>query len=557
MKKNEVVNEDKNLEKNQDKENPEKKPLKKQKNGKKVEKSSKKQKNNENIKKSEPTKKKKSKGFVWFISVSAVAVVCLLVCQFFFENSLTTNSKFYENTKINGIDVSNMTMAEAENVVLTDMLNSRNEIEINLKNGDKEWKLKGTDFEVTNKIQPYIKEIASYGKTGNFFQNLKKEQQIKNNGLEFQVSYKSVLGNFDDKMNEIIEEVERPMETAKLVFCPNEEKPFKVDGGKSSVLVLRDELYNQIDQQLKVGKVANVEIPIVEITPEFDEKELLNSVVKRSEFSTSYETSSAARKNNVKRAIESFNGLIVESGQTISFNEITGKRTEENGYKSAHIIVGGVYVDGVGGGVCQASTTLYNALIRAGIQIDKVFHHSLPASYVPLSFDAMVSGSYSDLVFTNNLDKPIYIKTKADDKTVKVEIYGQDTDGVTIETRAELVKVLPHNGDKIVPDTKGEYANRILYKGEYLRVKWPKEGYESKGYLRYYKDGELIEEKEIRHDYYHAQDGVVMEGVEDIGVGMTLPASDVKICSPQKVTKQTEESVRAKLEKQFPSSYNP
>ena len=486
-----------------------------------------------------------------------MAVVCLLVCQFFFENSLTTNSKFYENTKINGIDVSNMTMAEAENVVLTDMLNSRNEIEINLKNGDKEWKLKGTDFEVTNKIQPYIKEIASYGKTGNFFQNLKKEQQIKNNGLEFQVSYKSVLGNFDDKMNEIIEEVERPMETAKLVFCPNEEKTFKVDGGKSSVLVLRDELYNQIDQQLKVGKVANVEIPIVEITPEFDEKELLNSVVKRSEFSTSYETSSAARKNNVKRAIESFNGLIVESGQTISFNEITGKRTEENGYKSAHIIVGGVYVDGVGGGVCQASTTLYNALIRAGIQIDKVFHHSLPASYVPLSFDAMVSGSYSDLVFTNNLDKPIYIKTKADDKTVKVEIYGQDTDGVTIETRAELVKVLPHNGDKIVPDTKGEYANRILYKGEYLRVKWPKEGYESKGYLRYYKDGELIEEKEIRHDYYHAQDGIVMEGVEDIGVGMTLPASDVKICSPQKVTKQTEESVRVKLEKQFPSSYNP
>lgn len=84
-----------------------------------------------------------------------------------------------------------------------------------------------------------------------------------------------------------------------------------------------------------------------------------------------------------------------------------------------------------------------------------------------------------------------------------------------------------------------------------------KEGYESKGYLRYYKDGELIEEKEIRHDYYHAQDGIVMEGVEDIGVGMTLPASDVKICSPQKVTKQTEESVRVKLEKQFPSSYNP
>ena len=555
MKKNEVMNEYKNLEKNQDKENLEKKPLKKQKNGKKVEKSSKKQRDNENIKESKPTKKKKSKGFVWFISVSAVAVVCLLVCQFFFENSLTTNSKFYENTKINGIDVSNMTMAEAENVVLTDMLNSRNEIEINLKNGDKEWKLKGTDFEVTNKLEPYIKEIASYGKTGNYFQNLKKSKEIKEKGLDFQVSYKSVLANFEDKLNEIIDEVEQPQVPASLIFNTELEFPFEVEKGQASVTVLRDELYSQIDEALKIGKVANVEIPIIEIAPEFNEEELIKSVVKRSEFSTSYATSKADRKNNVKKAIESFNGLIVESGQTVSFNETTGPRTEENGYKSAHIIYNGVYVDGVGGGVCQASTTLYNALLLAGIDIDKVSHHTLPASYVPLSFDAMVSGDYADLVFTNNLENPIYIKTSADDNEVRVEIYGQDTDGVTIERRAELVKVLGHNGDKIIPDTKGEYSNKILYKGEFYRVKWPKQGYESKGYLRYYKDGEFVEEKEIRHDYYMPQDGIVMEGVEDLGVGMTLPTTDVTICSPQKVTKQTEESVKNKLMKENPSEY--
>lgn len=80
-------------------------------------------------------------------------------------------------------------------------------------------------------------------------------------------------------------------------------------------------------------------------------------------------------------------------------------------------------------------------------------------------------------------------------------------------------------------------------------MKWPKEGYESKGYLRYYKDGELVDEKEIRHDFYQPQDGIVMEGVEDLGVGMTLPASDVSICSPQKVTKKAEESARERLTK--------
>lgn len=529
-----------------------KKSNKNAKNVKKCDKNSKKLQKND--KKTDENRNKH--GFAWFLSISAVAVICLLVCQFFFENSLTSNAKFYENTKINGIDVSNMTMAEAENVVLTDMLSSRGEIEINLTSGDKTWQLKGTDFEVTNKIEPYIKEIASYGKTGNYFQNLKKAKEIKEKGLDFQVSYKSVLANFEEKLNSIIEEVERPQIPASLVFNTDLDFPFEVENGQSSITVLRDELYSQIDKALSVGKVASVEIPIVEIPPEVNEEELLNSVVKRSEFSTSYSTSKSDRKNNVKKALESFNGLVVDSGETVSFNETTGPRTEANGYKSAHIIYGGVYVDGVGGGVCQASTTLYNALLLAGIDIDKVNHHTLPASYVPLSFDAMVSGDYADLVFTNNLDKPIYIKTTADDSNVKVEIYGQDTDGVTIERRAELVKVLGHNGDKILPDTKGEYANKILYKGEFYRVKWPKQGYESKGYLRYYKDGEFVEEKEIRHDFYMPQDGIVMEGTEELGVGMTLPATDVKICSPQKVTKQTEENVRNKLLKENPSEYS-
>ena len=168
----------------------------------------KKEKNSKKIAKKEVKSEKKS-GFLWFLSVSAVAVCCLFVCQFFFVNSLTTNSRFYDNTKINGIDVSNMTMAEAENVVLTDMLTSRPDIEINLSYGDKEWKLKGTDFEVTNKIEPYIKKVASYGKTGNYFQNLRKAKEIKKNGKDFQISYKCVLADVDEKIEEIIGEVER------------------------------------------------------------------------------------------------------------------------------------------------------------------------------------------------------------------------------------------------------------------------------------------------------------------------------------------------------------
>ena len=503
---------------------------------------------NENVKKNENKRERKS-GFVWFLSVSTLAVCLLLVCQFFFASAVTADSKFYKNTKINGIDVGGMTMAEAENAVLTKMLENKGDVRINLSCGDKKWQLKGGDFEVANGLQKDIKTIASYGKTGNYFENLKNKKEIEKNGKDFNVSYASVLAGVEEKIEEVASEVEREQKEARLVFAPNNEHPFSVDAGQSAVIVLRDELRKRIDEALLNQNVVDVEIPIVEIEAEFDEDELLKSVVKRSEFSTDYSNSTENRKNNVRRALESFNGLVVESGQTVSFNEITGARTEENGYKNAHIIYNGVYVDGVGGGVCQASTTLYNALLLAGIKIDKVFHHSLPASYVPLSFDAMVSGGDCDLVFTNNLEKPIYIKCSAGNEKVTVEIYGQDMDGVKIERRAELVKILPHNGDQILPDEKGEYANKILYKGEFYRVKWPKEGYESKGYLRYYKDGEFVEEKEIRHDFYRPQDGVVMEGTSELGVGMTLPASEVAIVSPQKVTSKTEESARARLTK--------
>ena len=282
--------------------------------------------------------------------------------------------------------------------------------------------------------------------------------------------------------------------------------------------------------------------------PENDMSLMLKEIKLRAKFSTNYAKSSNDRKNNIKKALSAFDGMIVEPEQEVSFNKTTGPRTSTNGYKTAKIIFNGSYISGVGGGVCQASTTLYNALLRADVDVLQVNHHSLPASYVPLSFDAMVSEGYSDLIFKNNLETPIYIKAYGTDEEAIVEIYGQPLEeGVEIKTRAELVKVLPHGGDKIITDEEGKYADKVLYKGEYYRLKYPQEGYESKGYIQYYKDGKLIKEKEIRHDYYIAQQGVIVQGSASLEDGMTLPASNVKYISPQKVTKQTTENAKKKF----------
>ena len=102
----------------------------------------------------------------------------------------------------------------------------------------------------------------------------------------------------------------------------------------------------------------------------------------------------------------------------------------------------------------------------ADIEVKEANHHTRPASYVPLSLDAMVSEGYADLVFKNSSDCPIFIKTICDENNAKVEIYGKNFEnGEKIKLRSELIKILPHNGDKIIADTDVKYSNQVLYKG--------------------------------------------------------------------------------------------
>ena len=245
--------------------------------------------------------------------------------------------------------------------------------------------------------------------------------------------------------------------------------------------------------------------------------------------------------------------------EEVSFNQTTGARTSENGYKHANIILNGMYVEGSGGGVCQASTTLYNALLLANVEIIEVNKHSLPASYVPLGLDAMVSEGIADLKFVNMGTSPIYIKTWGDNKNVYVNIYGEELEnGEYYKTRSEFIKTLPHMGDRIIQDTSGEYSNKVTFKGEYLRVKFPHEGYEANAYLqRFSSNGELLEEKLIRHEIYSPQEGLIVEGIEDVYDGVTLPKNDVKFIPPQSGSITNKDNINNVIMGNNAEKYNP
>lgn len=490
---------------------------------------------------------KKSKSLLWLLAVAFIAVSLLLFCQFYFGDSISSKTTFYQNTHINGVDVSGLTKKEANNILMNNLSENKEKLNITLTSQDKSWNITGEDLGFIGNLEPTLSEVITYGHEGNIFTKKKIEKNIKKNGLFVSVPFEDIYSGMEDRIEIIINEIESLPKSAGVKFDPNATIMFTQAEAKAGKIVNRQELKSLIAKFISGERQNEIEIPLVDVIPDENLTSLIDNITLRSSFSTNYSTSSSDRKSNIKLALSKFNGMIIEPNEVVSFNKITGIRNKDNGYKTAKIIVGGKYVDGVGGGVCQASTTLYNALIRSDVEILQVNHHTLPASYVPLSFDAMVSEGYADLKFKNNLNTPLFIKTICDEQTVTVEIYGEPIEnGLTIQTRAELIKVLPHGGDDIITDFAGEYENKVLYRGEYYRLKYPQEGYESKGYIDYVKEGQVILSKEIRHDKYLPQNGIIVEGKSTLEEGMTLPSNSVRYISPQKVTKETEKNAKTK-----------
>lgn len=145
-------------------------------------------------------------------------------------------------------------------------------------------------------------------------------------------------------------------------------------------------------------------------------------------FTTSYSTSGANRSGNVKNGCSKINGTLLYPGDSFSAYETVSPFTEANGYYMAGSYSNGMVVESLGGGICQVSTTLYNAVLLAELDVTERFNHSMIVNYVDPSADAAISGTAKDLKFTNNLDCPVYIEGyTTSDKHITFTVYGQET----------------------------------------------------------------------------------------------------------------------------------
>jgi vancomycin resistance protein YoaR len=279
-------------------------------------------------------------------------------------------------------------------------------------------------------------------------------------------------------IKDIARDIEKKPYDGTIVFNPHSETRFTVSGERCGQALDERSLAADILAALKSGVHQTIAAKIRPIYPK-SRAQMTAKLGLRGGYTTYFENN-PNRENNIELALSKFNGIAVQKGQSISFNQIVGKRTQERGFETAKIILDGEFVNGVGGGVCQASTTLFNALLLSGIQIDKSSSHSLAVSYVPLGRDAMVSSS-TDLCFTNNTGGTIYIETFVENATAAhagratVRIYGtkskvkyvprvEVTEGSDPQTPVVCTKTYidSYSGDRLV---HSRLVRKSKYKG--------------------------------------------------------------------------------------------
>ncbi len=323
--------------------------------------------------------------------------------------------------------------------------------------------------------------------------------RLLNAGLPREAVYNYLLPDFDGILRHF-GYVETRREDAAVSFG---KQGFCYRNGRDGASINADKLF---DEMLRSdGRLITVQLPVT-VDRALTAEELSRNTVLRGSFVTSYANSGANRCHNIARAAESVNGVTVEAGETFSFNETVGDRTEANGYRTAKVIRDGGYTDGVGGGVCQVSTTLYNALLLAGF-VPKAVRHSLVSSYVKAGFDAMVSYGSADLTFVNDTDHPLYISATTVGKTVRFDVYGEPNPYKIVRESTEQREKF---ATEYVVDRQ-KYPE-LIYTDQTKVVVSGSDGVKTKSYLKYYLDGKLVQTKLIRTDSYKRVDAVIARG---------------------------------------------
>lgn len=440
------------------------------------------------------------------ITTTTLVVLALGVVPgyYVYATSNTWQDVIYPRVYIENIDVSGKQLGEVEELIEQEYGKVIDSKEIEIDVFGKTYSLDYSMLDGKYNIGEVIGEAFSYGKSENRIEKYKliKGEEKK----EFTLTFTYNSNPIDELLNVIEEESNKTPVNAKISSSNGN---IDITPEIDEVKLEKDLLKEMIIDQLKAGiseENIRIEAPLHISKPEITAEKLSVINTPISSFSTSFSTSISNRINNIDLATKAINGILLMPGETFSFNEIVGERTIQRGYKEAGVIIGDKVESGLGGGICQVSSTLYNTLLKANINASERTNHTLPLGYIGKGLDATVDWGNIDYKFKNTLSTPIYIEGYTKNKNLYFNIYSSE----------ESIK----NSYKIVTDISTVNPN-IKYiddpnrlEGETVVVKKASAGYRAKVYRETYENGNLINTEPISSDYYMPVHGETIRGTK-------------------------------------------
>ena len=437
---------------------------------------------------------------------------------------LISDYTFFKGISINGYDVSGLTYEAARDMLRPKIEAAARTVNITVKHGTSFWLLTAPDLSLESDLDAVLIEALKLGRADSYVNNQTIKKDLEENGRSFTVSIRpgeealnAVIAAIGDAINT------EPTEPSAEPDAWSETPEFTFHEGADGYLLDEEALANEIAERIKAGSYDAVLEPALVLTPPTHDVEWVKANTQlRSVFQTEYGSSSslkkAERRANIRKAANILNGAVVQVGATFDFNEYIGPRTEAGGWPLAPGIVNGnTYEMQAGGGICQVSTTLYNAVLCSGPEMSIVErkHHSWPSHYADYGLDATVSTGGPNLVFTNNSSAPIYIFAYANDTdyTMTIYIYGAPLpEGVTYQVRGVTTETI-EPPETIITENP-EWPAGFKYNEITSRT-----GYVAVAYRDKLLNGTVVDTETLYTDKYRA-----VQGKQTIGTGpSTLP----------------------------------
>ncbi len=404
-----------------------------------------------------------------------------------------------DGIEIEGVDVSNMPLAGAREKLSERVKDVMRAAEYTLRLGDRTEIYRALDMPIETNLEEVLNEAAHL---------------VRYNGIDrpprtFSVAWRLEPASARELAQRIDDAFSREPQDAAAVFRRSGDGVFDYIESSDGRDVDEEALLGRFAQAVETKSSAEIDVPFKALPARYTTEMAREDHGLIAVFSTSFAKSpynSANRVFNIVKAARLIDGVAVQPEEEFDINGILGARNAKNGWKEAPGIRAGRYEQEYGGGVCQVSTTLFNAVMLADLTITERHPHSWPIGYIDIGRDATISTGGPNFRFRNSLGREVVVAARADEKekTLTVELYGPArTDGLNVRVTSEQVAVLRDPGEKVMLDESLPYHTRVVDREA-------RTGKKSVTYKEYYDaSGRLVRRDTAYEDTYRSIQGIV------------------------------------------------